>query len=136
LIWLGIAAPDILGYEVPKSALVHRMVQNIHPTVRSRLVFASEPKSIEDLYSLASQVAEYRAVDDRRKVYEHHATTKNSQQGRSNFRLSMAVGETRRSVSRAVRCWKCSGNGHVRKDCPSSVTSLTRNQLNEGGARQ
>jgi hypothetical protein len=46
----------------------------------------------------------------------------------------MAVGETRWSVSRGVRCYKCSGCGHVSKDCPSLVTSVTRNQGN-GGAR-
>jgi hypothetical protein len=53
-----VAAADILGYESPESVLVHRIVQNIHPHVRSQLVFASEPKSINDLYFLASQVAE------------------------------------------------------------------------------
>jgi hypothetical protein len=132
-----VAAADILGYEVPESVLVHRMVQNIHTNVRCRLVFASESKSIKDLYSLASQVAEGRAIDDRRKFFEHHAPTLNSQQGRRNFRpVSMAVGETRRSDSRSVRCWKCAGNGHVRKDCPSSDSSVARNQGNEGGARQ
>jgi hypothetical protein len=62
----------------------------------------SEPKSIKDLYSLASQVAEGRAIDDRRKVLEHHAPPVNPQQAKRDFRhVSMAVGETRRSVSRA-----------------------------------
>jgi hypothetical protein len=92
------------------------MAQNIHPNVRSRLVFASEPKSIKDLYSLASQVAEGRAIDDRRTFFGHHAPTINSQQSRRDFRpVSMAVCEIRRSDSRSVRCWMCSGNGHVRK---------------------
>jgi hypothetical protein len=132
-----VAAADMLGYEVPESLLVHCMIQNIHPNVRARLVFASEPKSIKDLYSLASQVAEGQAIDDRRKYFEHHAPTINSQQSMRDFRLGgMAVSETRRSVSRAIICWKCSGNGHVRKDCPSSITSVARNQGNEGGARQ
>jgi hypothetical protein len=108
------AAADILGYEVPESVLVHRMLQNIHPNVRSRLVFVSEPKSIKDFYSLVSQVAEDRAIDDRRKVYEHHAPTINFQQSKLKFRpVSMTVGETRQSLSRPIRCWKCSGNGHV-----------------------
>jgi hypothetical protein len=131
-----VAAADILGYEVSESVLVHRMVQNIHPTVRSRLVFASEPKSIKDLYSLATQVPEGGAIDDRRKFLEHRVPTVNSQQGRCDFRhVSMAVGETRRSDSRSVRCWKCSGKGHV-KYCPSFDSSVARNQGNEGGARQ
>jgi hypothetical protein len=95
-----IAAADILGYEVPESVLVHRMVQNIHPNVRSRTVFAPEPKFIKDLYSLASQVAAGRATDDRRKFFEHQAPTVNPQQGKCDFRpVSMAVGETRRSLA-------------------------------------
>jgi hypothetical protein len=132
-----VVAADILGYDVPESVLVRRMVQNIHPKVRSRLVFVSEPKSIKDLYSLASQVAKGRAIDDRRKDLEHHAPIGNFQRGKSDSRhISMAVGETRRSVSRGVKCWKCSVYGHVSKDCTSSVTSVIRNQGNEGGARQ
>jgi hypothetical protein len=88
-----VAAADILGYEVPESVLVHCMVQNIHPNVRSWLVFASEPKSIKDLYSLASQVTEGRAIEDWRKLFEHHAPTINSQQSRRDFHpVSMAVG--------------------------------------------
>jgi hypothetical protein len=57
-----VGAAKILDYEIPESVLVRRIEQNIHPCVRSRLVFASEPISIKDLYSLASQVAEGRAV--------------------------------------------------------------------------
>jgi hypothetical protein len=123
--------------EVPESVLVRRIVQNIHPHVRSLLVFAAEPKSIKDLYSLASQVAEGRALDDRRKDLERGAPTVNPTRGKRDLsHVSMAGGETRRSVSRAVICWKCSGYGHVSEDCPSSVTSVPRNLGNEGGARQ
>jgi hypothetical protein len=64
-----VAVVNMLGYEVPESVLVHLTVQNIHPNVRSQLVFASEPKSIKDLNLLASQVAEGRAIDDRRKFF-------------------------------------------------------------------
>jgi hypothetical protein len=132
-----VAAADILGYEVSESVLVHRMVQNIHPHVRSQLVFASKPTSIRELYSLASQVAEGRAIDDRREISERQAPSGNSQHVRRDSRtVSMAVGQTRRSANRAVTCWKCSGKGHVRKDCPSSDVSVARNQGNEGGARQ
>jgi hypothetical protein len=43
-----VVAADILIYDVPESVLVHRMVQNIHPSVRSQLVILSEPKSIRE----------------------------------------------------------------------------------------
>jgi hypothetical protein len=132
-----VSAVDVLGYKVPESDLVHRVVQNIHPSVRSRLVFASEPKSISDLYFLASQVAEGRAIDDRRRELERYAPSGNRQSDRSDSRhVSMTVGETRRSSSRVLRCFNCSGIGHARRNCPSSVTSSTRNQGNESGARQ
>jgi hypothetical protein len=132
-----VAVADILGYEVPESVLVHRMVQNIHPHVRSQLVFASKPTSIRELYALASHVAEGRAIDDWREISERHVPSGNSQHVRHDSRtVSLAVGETRLSKSRAVICWKCSGKGHVRKDCPSSDASVVRNQGNEGGARQ
>jgi hypothetical protein len=44
----------------------------------------------------------------------------------------MAVGEARRSVSRAVICWRCYGRGHFRKDCPSPNASVARNQGKKG----
>jgi hypothetical protein len=63
----------------------------------------SEPKSIKDLYSLASQVAESRAIDDWRKVFEHYAPPVNPPQGKRDIRpVSVSVGETRQSLSRAV----------------------------------
>jgi hypothetical protein len=124
-----VSAADILGYEVPESVLVRWMLLNIHPSVSSRLVFASEPKSIKDLYSLASQVAEGRAIDDQRKEIEHRAPSGNRLSDRSDCRhVSMAVGETRRSGSCVLKCRKCSGSGHVSRDCPSPVTSGNRNR--------
>ncbi|PNF34200.1 hypothetical protein B7P43_G17550 [Cryptotermes secundus] len=62
-----VTATNILKYQAPESGLVHRIVQKIHPQVCSCLVFASEPKSLKELYSLASQVAESQATDDRRE---------------------------------------------------------------------
>lgn len=129
-----VTAANILEYQAPESVLVYRMVQNIHPRVRSCLVFVSEPKSIKKLYSLASQVAESRAIDNRRQLSKQHASNRNFQQGRCVPRtVSMAVGGGGTSpYSRAVRCWKCSGMGHVRKDCPFFRTSVVRNRGNVG----
>jgi hypothetical protein len=73
-----VVAANILDYQVPESVLVRRIVQNIHPCVRSRLIFVSEPKSIEELRLLASHVAEGCAIDDRRKILGTHPPTGNS----------------------------------------------------------
>jgi hypothetical protein len=74
-VMFAVVAADILAYEVPESVLVHRMVQNIHPNMRSRFIFAS-------------------------CILERHAPVVNLQKGKCDFsHVSMAVGETRRSVS-------------------------------------
>jgi hypothetical protein len=132
-----VVAADILSYEVPESVLVHRMVQNIHPSVRSQLLFVSEPKSIRELFSLATEVAERRAIEDRRKFFEHRSPKPNSQSGGGELRpLSMAVDETPRDRNLAVTCWKCHGKGHLRRDCPSSNNLAVRNSGNARGARR
>jgi hypothetical protein len=61
-----VTAASILQYQVAEPVLVRRLVLSLHPQVRSRLVFASEPRSIKELLLLASQVAEASAVDERR----------------------------------------------------------------------
>jgi hypothetical protein len=63
-----VAAADILGFSGSESQLVHRILQNIHPPIKSHLLFASKPQSVQDLYSLAKTVAEAVAVEDQRKL--------------------------------------------------------------------
>jgi hypothetical protein len=38
-----VAAADILGYEGQESQLVHRILQNLHPSVRSYPQFCDKP---------------------------------------------------------------------------------------------
>jgi hypothetical protein len=131
-----VASAKILEYDVPESVLVERMVQNIHPEVRSRLVFVMKPTSIKDLYSLASQVAEGRAIDERRIRGECSSSNLNVRPARHGLSpVSMAVGETRGTPNRVMRCWKCFQNGHIKRDCPSLGRSFGRNSGNEGGTR-
>jgi hypothetical protein len=128
------AAAKILDHRVPESDLTRRMVQNIHPRIRSQLVFSSEPKSIKELYSLANQVAEGRAIDQIREGQERRGSTSEvSYNGRIPRPVSMTVGEGSPSVSRVMKCWRCNGMGHLRRDC-TAVGS--RNQGNGVGARQ
>jgi hypothetical protein len=129
-----VLAADILGYEAPESELVRRLVQNIHPNVRSQLVFASEPKTIKELYALSSRIAEARAIEDRRKTCEP-AFARASTRGELRP-LGMTVSGTSRSDNIRVRCWKCSAYGHLRRNCPSLNSPSGMNSGNERGARQ
>jgi hypothetical protein len=125
-----VAAINILEYGVPESALLERMVQSIHPEVRSRLVFVTKPTLI------ASQVAEGRAIDERRIRGEYCSSNTNVRPVMyGSSPVNMAVGENRRTRNRVMRCWRCFPSGHIKKDCPSLETSFVRNLENEGGAR-
>ncbi|PNF33358.1 hypothetical protein B7P43_G05688 [Cryptotermes secundus] len=132
-----VAAANILDYDVPESALVDRLVQNIHPNVRSQLVFLHKPTSIKELYALAGQVAEGRAIEERRIRAERSGSTDMVQQSSRGSRpVSMAVGQTRRFGLNSAKCWKCSGRGHLKKDCPSSDVSVGEGiGGNDGGTR-
>jgi hypothetical protein len=44
------------------------MLQNMHPRVKSHLLFASKPESVQELFSLATTVAEAVAVEEQRKL--------------------------------------------------------------------
>jgi hypothetical protein len=63
-----VAAADILGFVGSESQLVHRMLQNMHPRVKSHLLFASKPESVQELFSLTTTVAEAVAVEEQRKL--------------------------------------------------------------------
>jgi hypothetical protein len=62
-----IAAADILGFSGTECQLVQRMLQNLHSRVKSYMLFANRPESIQDLFSLATTLAEAVAVEDQRK---------------------------------------------------------------------
>jgi hypothetical protein len=61
------AVADILGSDGPESRLVHRILQNLHPRVKAHLLLATKPESVQDLFSLATTVAESVAVKEQRK---------------------------------------------------------------------
>ena len=134
-----VAAAEVLGYQGPECELVHRLVQNMHPWVRSHLVFETKPNSIADLYALATRVAENRALDKQRAVNEGRASNMQLPRGRGERRpVSMAVEEDRRRTNPNVTCWGCSRKGHVRRNCRYARGGgvVSRQQENEGGVRQ
>ncbi|PNF15478.1 hypothetical protein B7P43_G17030 [Cryptotermes secundus] len=132
-----IAAARILNFNGSQSDLVQRIVQNMHPRVRVHLVFGSKPTTISELHALASQVAEARAIDSQRQGSENKALAGASQgAGRASRQVSMAIDQGQRVRSEGVVCWKCSGKGHLRRHCPSSLPLPSSNRGNEQGARQ
>jgi hypothetical protein len=131
-----VVAAAILGYTGSESQLVDRMGQNLHPKVKSYLLFASKPESVRDLFSLATTVAEAVAVEEQRK------------------RLSAAVkpGPAPRPVASNValstpssakdnprgRCWACDAADHLQRNCllRSRGGGNTVSSGNDLGARQ
>ncbi|PNF24849.1 hypothetical protein B7P43_G12918 [Cryptotermes secundus] len=112
-----VAAADILGFSGSEAQLVQRMLQNLHPKVKSYLLFATRPESIKDLFSLATTVAEAVAVENQRK-----RTTASAQQGCVSQPVAsgMVIGQTPAAKADSRRrCWGCGAPGHNFRDCPS-----------------
>ncbi|PNF19609.1 hypothetical protein B7P43_G16647 [Cryptotermes secundus] len=120
-------AAGILEYQSSESSLVRRILQNIHPSVRTWLTFESRPRSVEELYALASRVAESRAVDKSRESLECRVPgEKVSRDERERCPISMVTTEISRPRRRLVRCYKCAREGHVATNCSSSSAPVVR----------
>jgi transposase InsO family protein len=77
--------------------------------------FASKPQSVQDLYSLATTVAEAVAVEDQRKL-----STPTAQQTSSSRPLAKGLVVANPSPAVAdyrARCWKCGAKGHLQRNC-------------------
>lgn len=115
-----VSAAEILEYQVSESALVRRIVQNLHPNVRSWLTFESEPKTVEELNLLATRVAEARLVEQVRGLERHVPIDKVSREESNRCPVSMVARESPRVNDRNVRCYKCERVGHIARNCLSS----------------
>jgi hypothetical protein len=101
------------------------------------LVFVSKPITIANSHALATHVAEARDTDAQRVGCENQAVAGAPRSaGRGSHQVSVAIDQTRRVRSRGVVCWKCSGRGHLRRECPSTDPSASSNQGNEQGAEE
>jgi hypothetical protein len=60
-------AADILGCNGSNDELVDRVLQNLHPQVRSHLIFTEKPRTFSDLFILASAVAEAVVIEKQRR---------------------------------------------------------------------
>jgi hypothetical protein len=110
-----VAAADILGFSGLESQLVHRMLQNMHPRIKSHLLFASKPQSVQDLYSLATTVGEAVAVEDQRKLST--ATAQQASMSRPLVKGMVVVNQLPARADYRARCWKCGAKGHLQRNC-------------------
>jgi hypothetical protein len=114
-----VAAAAILGFAGTEQQLVHRMVQNMHPSVKAYCWFESRPETVQELYSLATTVAEAVAVEDQRK-----RLIASGPLGVTPGNMVNSVVKTQGSSTRADRrgkCWRCGVVGHVARYCSAGA---------------
>jgi hypothetical protein len=131
-----VAVPAILDFPGTESQLVRRMVQNVHPKIKSYFLFENRPQSIRDLYALATTVAVAVAVEEQRK-----RLTAPVQQGGDPrvVATSMIPREVRPATANPRgECWSCGAAGHFQRNCPDRRRHDCRSGRsgNAGGARQ
>jgi hypothetical protein len=112
-------AADILGFSGSESQLVHRMLQNMHPRTRSHMLFASEPQSVHQLYSLATTVAEEVAVEEQRKLFT--ASPQQTSASRPLASGSLVSNPSPAMPEFRASCWKCGKKGHLQRNCLLAV---------------
>jgi hypothetical protein len=122
-------AADILGFTGPETQLVRRMLQNLHPAVRSHFVFETRPESVAEMFALATTVAEAVAVDEQRR----RATATSSEHNPSSTHANAAAplpAEFRGT------CWACGRTGHIQRACPARQRSSSSSSPSNSASRQ
>jgi hypothetical protein len=125
-----VEAAKILGFAGSESQLVCRMVQNMHPSVKSHLFFENRPQSVGDLFQLATTVTEAVAVEEQRGGVNTPVLCGSTPQPAVAC-LARAGSPQPRTNTR--RCWACGGVNHFRGDCPERAP-LTPNLAQSGNA--
>jgi hypothetical protein len=110
-----VAAAEILGFEGGESRLVHRILQNLHPRVKTHLMFSAKPESLKDLYGLATTVAEGVAIERQREMLA--AASRQGQISRIGASSMVVAESSPANASNRVKCWACGELGHLRRDC-------------------
>jgi hypothetical protein len=112
-----VAAAAILDFPGTEPQLVHRMVQNLHPRIKSYFLFESRSQSIRELYTLATTVAEAVAVEEQRK-----RLTAPGQQGAAPRVVAGSMFSSEARPAKADprgECWECGAVGHFKRQCPA-----------------
>jgi hypothetical protein len=112
-----VAAAEILGFAGSESQLVDRVVQNLHPKVKLYFLFARRPKSVRDLFSLATIVAEAVAVEEQRKRLTAADMPGSAPRPLANNMVLITPSSAK--ANHRGRCWGCGPSDHLRRDCPS-----------------
>lgn len=131
-----VGAATILGFPGTEAQLVQRMVQNLHPRVKSHCLFQNRPESVQDLYSLATTVSEAAAVEEQRKRGSMPVP-------QGGVHQQVVKGAVQAEVSPATpvsrgKCWACGQAGHFQRDCAARTPpSSNRGRAgNASGARR
>jgi hypothetical protein len=109
-----VAAADVLGYNGTETELVYWILQNIHPPIKTHLLFVSKPDSVQDLFSLAAAVTEALAVEEQSKLL---ATDTQKERDPGGAAKSMVVAA---ASGRGVRCWERGASRPIRRTCPGA----------------
>ncbi|KDR12470.1 hypothetical protein L798_13772 [Zootermopsis nevadensis] len=128
-----VAAADILGYGGPEPLLVNRILQNLHPSVRSYLQFSDKPTSIGELFSLATTVAEAVAVEKQRDTAGRLTSSSRPNPKVVPVTCSMVITSPGRSLTSRVT-YRCGGIGHIVRNCPSTPVSGNVDPRSQGNA--
>jgi hypothetical protein len=110
-----VEAAKILGFPGTEEHLVHRMLQNMHPGVRTHLIFEGKPKLVADLFSFATTVTEAVAVEEQRRRLAALGPRVDAPQTEAACSVVAATCPPR-ADSRA-RCWACGEVGHLQRGC-------------------
>ncbi|PNF43218.1 hypothetical protein B7P43_G15464 [Cryptotermes secundus] len=130
-----VSATKILGFLGTEVQLVHRIMQNLHPKIKSYCVFQNRPESIASLFSLATTITEAVAVEDQRRL-----TTGSFPRGGDPRPFVNATVQTKGSPSKPSLRMHAGlvETGHFQSACPSKTrpTSRAGRSGNARGARQ
>lgn len=110
-----VAAAAILGFDGSENQLVHRILQNIHPRVKSYFLFETRPESVRDLYALATTVAEAVAIEDQRKRLSTPVQQEAAPPVDAKVASRGKVAQSR--ADKRGKCWRCGSSGHFQRDC-------------------
>jgi hypothetical protein len=83
------------------------------------MLFASEPQSVQQLYSLATTVAEAVAVEEQRKLSV--ALPQQTSALRPLASKTLVTNPPHAVLEFRASCWKCGKKGHLQRNCLLAV---------------